>query len=167
MNKDIGVTIAALPSSFRVCLRTSFQIENTGMELAGAAPRVAEDKDLKIAFVLRIQVPGVNSTPVPHSTKGVHYMKIWSSLVETAQEIYIDLWSGVVLVHVIRNMREWRYICSFQVLALCGRFSPCERTPLYPLSRRLGGFRNLSGRFGEWEWCTVDIHNLFILYSGE
>jgi hypothetical protein len=54
-----------------VCLRTSFQIENTGVELAGAARRVAEDKDLKITFVLRIQVPGVNSTPFPRLTKGV------------------------------------------------------------------------------------------------
>ena len=55
-----------------VCLRTSFQIENTGVKLAGAAALVAEDKDLKIPFVLRIQVPGVNSTPVPHFTRGVH-----------------------------------------------------------------------------------------------
>jgi len=91
-------------------------------------------------------------------------MKMWSSLVETAQEIYIDVWSGVVLVHAISNMREWRYICSFHVLALCGRFSPCERTPSYPLSRRLGGFRNLSGRFGEWEWCPGDIFDTQFIY---
>jgi hypothetical protein len=56
------------------------------VELAGAAARVAEDKDLKKPFVLRIQVLDVNITPVPHLTKGVHYMKILSSLVQTAQE---------------------------------------------------------------------------------
>lgn len=76
---------------------------------------------------------------------------------------------GVVLVHAIRNMREWRYtciyICSFPVLALCGRFSPCERTLLYPLSRRLGGFRHLYGHFGEWQWSTVDkFYTEFILF---
>lgn len=42
-----------------MCLRTRFQIENTGLELAGAAARVAEDKELKIPFVLWIQVLGV------------------------------------------------------------------------------------------------------------
>jgi hypothetical protein len=53
-------------------LRTSFYIGNTGVELEGAATWVAEEKDLKIPFVFRIQVLGVNSTPVPHLTKGAH-----------------------------------------------------------------------------------------------
>jgi hypothetical protein len=30
--------------------------------------RVAEEKDLKVPFVFRIQVLGVNSKPVPHIT---------------------------------------------------------------------------------------------------
>lgn len=55
-----------------MCLQTCFRIESTGVELAGAAARVAEDNDLKIPFVLRIQVLGVSSTPFPHLTKGVH-----------------------------------------------------------------------------------------------
>jgi hypothetical protein len=42
------------------------------VEFTGATARLAEDKDLKMPFVFRIQVLGVNRTPVPNLTKAVH-----------------------------------------------------------------------------------------------